>query len=384
MQLSMFITLDPLIKPQKSIYAALLDKDDKKLVEKFKSEISSLTDSFPDRVFTISVGDIHGRQVLVNRYIMPLNPPELFIPIDDSFTLPQLERISRFVSLIPFLPDSQCLKGLSDVWVPAEEFLKLRCGDEEEHATLLLNYFLFLNIESWLVLGFAVPEGSTAYVLSKDKFSSNLRLWNPSTGENFSTSDTNCPLLHIYTIVAAKKIHFNIQPCTKPSDIDYAFTNGRKWKTCLLPDWILQYSLQPSELLYTPPDMEKAFKLQDMIQHQLQIKIESWRSRLITQWNRPACAMLGEHLVKFEESYPDLPEAELKQAFESLFSAYQIVGFPMHLVPTSSKGFEEQVYATGIHTCQEPGVEFVIACYVYPYPNTIFSIWLYLATMIPK
>ncbi|KAI6651744.1 Coiled-coil and C2 domain-containing protein 2A isoform X2 [Oopsacas minuta] len=384
MQLSMFITLDPLIKPHRSIYATQLDKDDKKQIEKFKHETDSLGNNFPDREYTVSVCDIDGRQVIVNRYISPLNPPESLLSQEDPCNLKSLQRISRFVSLIPFLPDSQCLEGLSDVWVPAEEFLKLRCGDEEEHATLLLNYFLFLDIEAWLVLGFGIPEGSTSYVLSRDKRSRSFCLWNPSNGERFAPSDVNCPLLHIYTVLSAKKIHFNIQSSTKPSDIIFDFSNSRKWKTCVVAEGIPQNSLQPSELVYTPPDLAKASQLQDTIQHRLQHRIEKWRSRMPTHWNRYASDMLNEQLIKCEESYPHIPEFELKQAFEALFTTFQIVGFPIHLTPTSLKGIEEQVYTTGIHTCQEPGVEYVLACYVHPYPSDVHSIWIYLATMVPR
>lgn len=43
------------------------------------------------------------------------------------------------------------------------------CGDEEEHALLLLNFFLFIGKEAYLVLGHAVPEGQTAYVLTKEQ-----------------------------------------------------------------------------------------------------------------------------------------------------------------------------------------------------------------------
>lgn len=32
-------------------------------------------------------------------------------------------------------------------------------GDEEEHALLLCNYFLFFGFKAWVVLGHAVPEG---------------------------------------------------------------------------------------------------------------------------------------------------------------------------------------------------------------------------------
>ena len=38
-------------------------------------------------------------------------------------------------------------------------------GDEEEHAVLLLNFFLHLGKRAFLLLGTAIPEGNTAYVI---------------------------------------------------------------------------------------------------------------------------------------------------------------------------------------------------------------------------
>ena len=34
------------------------------------------------------------------------------------------------------------------------------CGDEEEHAVLLCNYFLFMKQRAWVVIGSAIPEGT--------------------------------------------------------------------------------------------------------------------------------------------------------------------------------------------------------------------------------
>ena len=38
-------------------------------------------------------------------------------------------------------------------------------GDEEEHATLLCNYFLFCGFKAWVLLGHAVPEGRVKYCI---------------------------------------------------------------------------------------------------------------------------------------------------------------------------------------------------------------------------
>ena len=39
-----------------------------------------------------------------------------------------------------------------------QQFLDVLAGDEEEHAVLLCNYFLFLGKKAWLVMGTAIPE----------------------------------------------------------------------------------------------------------------------------------------------------------------------------------------------------------------------------------
>lgn len=43
--------------------------------------------------------------------------------------------------------------------VHLQEFLQMLSGDEEEHAVLLCNYFLFMGQQAWVVLGTGIPEG---------------------------------------------------------------------------------------------------------------------------------------------------------------------------------------------------------------------------------
>lgn len=47
-----------------------------------------------------------------------------------------------------------------------KQFLQMLGGDEEEHAILLCNYFLFCGIKAWILLGHAVPEGNKHSSLS--------------------------------------------------------------------------------------------------------------------------------------------------------------------------------------------------------------------------
>ena len=44
----------------------------------------------------------------------------------------------------------------------------------------------------------------------------------------------------------------------------------------------------------------------------------------------------------------------------------------------------EALHATGVHLNREPGVEFALAVHVEPYPNTVMSVWVYVASMVRK
>lgn len=44
-----------------------------------------------------------------------------------------------------------------------QQIIDMRGGEQIEHAILLCNYFLFLKKEAWVVLGWSIPEGHTAY-----------------------------------------------------------------------------------------------------------------------------------------------------------------------------------------------------------------------------
>ena len=62
----------------------------------------------------------------------------------------------------------------------------MKGGDFEEHAALLCNYFIYIdktlknsNFRSYIILGHAVPEGETYYVLRRDFKENKSEIWNP-------------------------------------------------------------------------------------------------------------------------------------------------------------------------------------------------------------
>ena len=75
--------------------------------------------------------------------------------------------------------------------------LELCAGDTEEHALLLSNCFKAMGKAAFVVLGDGVPEGRTAYVLTKDLLKKETTLWNASTGTSYSTELLPCPITSV-------------------------------------------------------------------------------------------------------------------------------------------------------------------------------------------
>ena len=74
--------------------------------------------------------------------------------------------MARFVSLIPYVEDSSLAKRRSDLWCTNAEFIHLNAGDSEEHAHLLVGYFLEIGQQAFVVLGASNLGGRSAFVLT--------------------------------------------------------------------------------------------------------------------------------------------------------------------------------------------------------------------------
>lgn len=82
-------------------------------------------------------------------------------------------------------------------------------GGDEERAVLLHNYMAALEYEVYILLGMAVPEGETAYVLYRDKTSQSMRMINPSTGLISNVTDPTSPMQQVWVIFNQDDVIFN-------------------------------------------------------------------------------------------------------------------------------------------------------------------------------
>lgn len=212
--------------------------------------------------------NIKGQSILLCRYLTPIKPPEEVFKASAERDVFAIEKVARFVSLIPFAEDLDTFKFMADMYATCQEFLDIGAGDFEEHAILLANFFQYVdNVQdpgkftSFLVFGEALPEGSSVYVMRRfsDEFAKtqkehkhSIELWNPMNGQCYffarqesasessynyvRSNDPICPLKKIHCVVSSTNIWANIQLFSNPVLLDFDFGNGKAWKPLFASD----------------------------------------------------------------------------------------------------------------------------------------------------
>ncbi|KAL4236187.1 Coiled-coil and C2 domain-containing protein 2A [Mactra antiquata] len=377
--LSLFITIEPPLTQPEPVKERFTTNEDEKLMvfaDQWQEEISNRFT--PRREIKTFVTDINFKSIFITRYFKPIKPPDDLLDKGEAAS----ELVARYVSLIPFIPDSMIFPGLCDIWNTCDQFLQMLSGDEEEHAILLVNFFLSMNKKAWLICGSAIPEGSTAYVLTEE--ASGYWIWNPSTGEHFRTQDTTCPLQTIGCLVNHENIWANIQQYDKPSQMMFKLEDTACWQSIFNSRYHNPGlgSIQPDALYYFPTDKDYVTELQEKIQSVLKNKIMDWRSRYITRWNRHCTQIMRKMLPVLEENCGKSVGEQHIHELEQSFTSYKVSGFPINMPFTEVDPIVETVYSTGVHAQESSDVEFALAVYVHPYPNSVLSVWVYVASLM--
>lgn len=219
-----------------------------------------------DRVYKLFCANSSGLNVFVCRYLTPQQPPPGF---------ESRRAILHLASMMPFMKDAQSFIGELDLWCTTKQFWEIGAGDEEEHATLVYNYLYHLSIingdnrgivapaenkkgkkkstplavtsypsdeairnESlFLIMGKAIPEGETTYILMRDMRRKNMGnnpenflIINPCNGYVYSAIDPNCPLRDIYCIATPYNLWGNTQVSSRPSEMKFDVLNVNDWR----------------------------------------------------------------------------------------------------------------------------------------------------------
>ncbi|VDL81270.1 unnamed protein product [Nippostrongylus brasiliensis] len=322
------IAFDPLLVPPRISLPRRLDSaENEKVLQQCNSWAKVCSLLHDDRRYTALVTDINGKAVLACRYLAKIQPPSA-VPLSSADPKHTVETAARLVSLIPFVSDAALFPGSTDLWTTFQ-FLSLGCGDEEEHATLLCCWLLFLQIPSCLVLGFALPEGSrAAYVFVN--LPDGLYLANPCDGSVYHNSDAMCPLISVGTVITPRNIYGNIQSSAHPSN--------------------LQFDLNISE--------DAIIELRSSIEREIKLRFDEARKFGIPQWNLMVSRILRE-ILQDEKSSVD-------ERLHRLRESYTVTACAISLPYRTIQDCVAAVLRCGLHTTTSPSPQFALAIHLQP------------------
>lgn len=375
--LTLFVTMEPQLATPEPFNEKFESMETEQLLVESDKWLVEIERKFPNRSYMTTVINLEGLSIFVTRYIKPLAPPDVIKAGGD-------ELVARYVSFIPSVSDNVVYPGLCDIWSSSSQFLQMLQGDEEEHAVLLTNYFLHCGKQAWLLIGSAIPEGDTAYVLTREE--NDFWLWNAQTGEHFSYRDNYCPVQSVGCLINADNVWANIQLHEKPSQLSFDLSKTSNWKPFFHKGFLNPGlpSIQPDSLVYMETNETETMRLQEKIESELKKKISEWRARYVTRWNRFCIQAFRRLLQQLEKSNGKGQQQEHTKELQQVLGSYKLCGFPLNMPYTEMKALCDAVYATGVHEYESSDVEFALAVYVHPYPNSVLSIWIYVASLIRK
>ena len=348
-------------------------------------------DAATGRTVRALASTFQGNAVLVSRYLCPQPPPH-------GLDTPAL--VARFVSLIPYVPDTTGSGALDDaLWATSEELLDLGCGDYVEHAVLLANYFLYLQCheEVYVVLGQSRTSFRAAFVLTRgarrphSPHQPQCQLWDPVTGERYPASDRRNALVQAGTMFTARDIYVNCQPQGNAAQTGEAFfgvKGGSGWQRFAgHPPPEQCETVQKAVLQYVPPVDGDVLQMERDIREVLRTNIEGWR-RCPTEWSPTLGQRLGNVLSVMEDqrrdhsshlTFPDLM-ADLHRRELAEFIGYEMFGFPLNVKWTDMHHLLNAVRATAPEDNGDPSAVYALGLHLRPYACGVVSVWTYVAT----
>ncbi|XP_017782546.1 PREDICTED: coiled-coil and C2 domain-containing protein 2A [Nicrophorus vespilloides] len=329
-----------------------------------------------DRKFSALVFDSNGKATCITRFIKPLEPPQI---IEDDFDI-TLDQCARYISLIPV---TNANKFYQHMWLTTEQLLKLGIGSLIDHAVALMCFLLSLKLEVWLILGFGIPHGSTAYILIReynvDSDEPTHFIYDISTCKKYNITDTYCPLQKVYCIVNESNIWGNIQ---RNDDItNMSFDLNRRF------DWIPlfnqqvtapTYTVQKKLLYVTTYDVQK---LQYSIEKKLRKKLSKLLPTRRIVWNHYISNSLKQTLSKFEKYALHGKKLKMKDLFEQL-QTHKMSGYIYNYPFSNINTIVNEIIVDKFQLDEnDDKLEMASAVIVQSYPNQVLSIWLILLTI---
>ncbi len=228
-----------------------------------------------------------------------------------------------------------------------------------------------------------------------------IRFWNPCSGMCFAEDDETCPLANISLLIEPKEMYANLQREGKPCLMDFDLHDDHCWQSFFASSSHLdQVSIQPPTLSYEEPNDALAAMLESELTDKIKSSVRSWRrtpSSFHSETSHRLRMLLDDLEERKRNGLPPPSSAEYYAPLEvslslsgimgtsTSSSAKKLFGFPLHV----SRGFTnvdhvlETLKATAIHESRHPQVEFAAAARVFPYASRVFSVWVFVCTIVP-
>uniref|UniRef100_A0A0K0DTM3 C2 domain-containing protein n=1 Tax=Strongyloides stercoralis TaxID=6248 RepID=A0A0K0DTM3_STRER len=380
--LKLMISLDPLIaSPIDEHIPTGVSNEDDIIIEKYISWKKRCQLLYPNRRYKGIVFNSEGKSILVSRYINTVKPPSFL----DSFSNNKLNLVKKAIDVIKCLPtinDPIMFPGVCDLWTNVDQTLTIGCGNEEEHALILICWLLYYQIEAYLVLGNALPEGLRAgYVIIT--LEEKLYIINPVEGFLWDIKDSYIPLLSIGTVITKNNIYGNIQKNELPYYMSFDLTREDCWKKLFDNDFTVSSlnTIQNETVIYQNINDGLLIELKSSLERDIKTKIDESRQFGIPQWNILVARTLKDIIsdIIIIDNYKEI-EKRLQENFGTLFKIHAVI---LKIPFISKKSLINEILSTKIHLNNDIGVQFAVSVHLIPYINNILQCNVGLASLIP-
>jgi coiled-coil and C2 domain-containing protein 2A len=159
--------------------------------------------------------------------------------------------------------------------------------------------------------------------------------------------------------------------------LDFNFKTNPNWKVVIQRSNGIS-SIQ-KEINYKPVNEEFIKNIQQEILHTLTSKIEKWRGRFITKWNR-ACSRALETTCVSLENMGTRASENSNNELQKLQNHYKMRGFPLNFTFTEIDTIINTIENTHVYASSDENVEFGMAVYCKGYPS-VTSVWVFIASL---
>ncbi|KAK4876668.1 hypothetical protein RN001_009174 [Aquatica leii] len=335
---------------------------------------------YPNRKFSAMAIDLNGKTTCVTRYIKALEPPHLN---KDRFVVTP-EQCAQYVAMIPFTDSN---KFYQNVWMSTEQLLKFMIGSVIDHAIALVCYLTSLDTQSWLLLGYGLPHGTTAYVLvrehSRESEIPHHYIYDIITATKYNILDPYCPLQKVFCVINEHNVWANVQRTDQIEQTRFDFNVKMDWSSLFSNQTTAPTHSTQTKLTYiSTPDTRQ---LELKVDRKIRKKITKVRTHEKTTWNYNVSKVLKSQIQKFENKNMSMKKnSDVTLDVYDVTSTHFANGYLLNLPYTNISTIIAAIMSTGAHLYQGLNTEFSLAVQIYPYPNHVLSVWIFLAVLSAK